>query len=258
LIQKIRRNYTALSSLFIRIAPCKNALEVTLNSFTVIRVMTTRSCETSSGTQASLVSGSSELLTRSASNPGDLASGPIVLGAAANSFPLSVTHSCHGKHITNTKLTQNRHVPDTYGFSKRPEKHAIDTKNTQKNKILKFGSITASPATEEREPTSFGLWCFKPWASLKDTWALVLPHVTLAGIIRQKTPGKPHYPQKATWWRRISFAHLLSTAAAVRFFSKNSTIRSSHISRPYYTLWFFPFTMPCLSALIITQCTLRV
>ena len=84
--------------------------------------MTTRCFETSSGPQASLVSGSSELLTRSASNPGDLASGPTVWGVAANLFPASVrscgdeflsasalathqaTRFCHKKHKTERSL----------------------------------------------------------------------------------------------------------------------------------------------------------
>jgi len=182
--------------------------------------MTTRSCETSSGPQASLVSGSSELLTRSASNPGDLASGPIVLGAAANSFPLSVTHSCHGKHITDTKLTQKRHVSDTYRFSKRPEKYAIDTKNTKKNKILNLDRLPLLPGPSNASQAALASGASNLGFPFKDAWALVLPHVAIAGIIRQKTPVKPHYPQKATWWRRISFVHLLSRAVAVRSFQK--------------------------------------
>ena len=219
--------------------------------------MTTRSCETSSGPQASLVSGSSELLTRSASNPGDLASGPIVLGAAANSFPLSVTHSCHGKHITDTKLTQKRHVSDTYRFSKRPEKYAIDTKNTKKNKILNLDRLPLLPGPSNASQAALASGASNLGFPFKDAWALVLPHVAIAGIIRQKTPVKPHYPQKSHLVAENPLFICFQGRQSSDFF-KNSTIRGSHISRPYYTLWFFLFTMPCLSALIITQCTLRV
>jgi hypothetical protein len=60
--------------------------------------MTTRNVETSLGNQASLVSSSSEPLTRSASNPDDLSCGPFgFVGSAKILLQPSLSHRRHAK-----------------------------------------------------------------------------------------------------------------------------------------------------------------